>query len=309
MIENQTTTGIKEVDVANRQENIYTVSTANILSKATLYATLWSIGTHGDIAQRTGFDGIELWSASFTPRLQIKTGHINQNERDAIIAGHQSPRKKGLLQMRSHEGDTLIALQAMVILPEMNQSLKDLEKVHDLVGGMPIVMYHETPVSYHQTTHIKERLIQPEANVCADWQVQTAEDFLEALDNHGFSGVCLDLFHLRQPGCLPNWREAIPVLLPRTNEIQIAVGRTDQPGNDPQATVNELADLMNGTEQTELPAILRSIYEAGWHGRVVVELLPDAIKQVLETESFLLPKRDLENTYERIRSNLAKLLG
>lgn len=294
------------------QQNEYSIATASQLDPATAYSVAWPISEHVDVSSRAGFEGnIELWPQRFGPSIELKFEMLTSNTKKKIKSVHQSP--VGLSR-----GKPLASqLQAAVLLPRLNTSLKSLENIRDQVGDVPAVLFRETPLSYMRESSFSYKQIQTDPETAAAWSISSGLDsataariYVEKAKLNLFDGIVIDTHHIRRRNSktlernpLSDWEKSIPELLPYCKEVHVGVGRADYPDMAEKANL-ELRDLLNGgRNSSEIVRMLRFIADSGWAGIVVVELRPSAIKKDYKKKIFLSPN-DLVDSYQRIRITL-----
>lgn len=303
-------------------ENKYGISTANVLDTPTVDKALtWGISKHVEVAKASGIDGVELWPQGVKPLREIDNDTLSEEELSGILSAHQSPRDS----LRS-----LRALKVALFLPHRDKSFDYLERIDAKAGGIPVVLYQETPVEVIRGSTIKNKQIQTDPAVCIAWDVNSASEYLDEVSRRGFTdesgnpGIVIDTHHIRhrdvetgQENPLADWKESIPILLPYTREIHLGVGRWDFGLVDHEKLEDELVDLLNdGENNTEVVQMLRLVAESGWNGLIIIEMRPSFVKKYIRSESnrksksfpekYLgqMSEQDLIETYERIRSTL-----
>jgi len=287
-------------------ENKYGIATANVLDTPTVgMALTWDIAKHIEIANASGLDGVELWPQRIRPLYEIATDSISKEELLGILSAHQSPRER----IRSFR-----ALKVAFFLPHRDKSFDYLEKIDTKTGGIPVVLYQETPEKVIRNSTIKNKQIQTDPSASIAWNANSASEYLDQASRRGFTdgsgnpGIVIDTHHIRhldvrtgQENPLADWKESIPIFLPYTGEIHLGVGRWDFGSVDPKTLREEMIDLLNGGENnTEVVQMLRLIAESGWNGLLIIEMRPSFVKEYLGSMS----EKDLIETYERIRSTL-----
>lgn len=294
---------------SGKHENIYALSTSNILNNATLIAAFsWNTSKHIAVARESGYQGVELWPQRMRGR-RFKAGrlaHLSDIEKTGITSIHQSVARAGDQSLRGK--------QIALFLPEETASLKDLREIKQYLGDIPVV-FMEAPQSFLQETGFSQRGIQTSPELCDAIGATNAEEFVEKIKLMGFSHVVIDTHHIRRPHIktgkpnpLRDWRSSLPILLPHTKELHIGVGRTDF-GNIPaEQTRDELDDLLTGGQKnTEIVQMLRMIGESGWNGLVVVEMRPNELPG--KNHFGQLPKRTLIAHYEKIKQTIDQVLA
>lgn len=299
----------------------YGISTANVLDKATIhFAFGWGLGQHVQTANKAGLDGVEVWATRPINALQSVTGFISDETKKHILSTHQSSRILNVFDSLATLSPEIVA-QA-VLLPHINTSLGQLESLHRHIDrNIPAVLYRETPAEFHKQTHIEKRIIQPDPEVCRDWDVQSAQDFIQKMREKGFTGICLDITHIRRggqdgsaPSVLANWQDSVTTFLQEgvIEEVHIALGRIDPDtakSFGKEKTLSELKDLYDGTSHTDATQILHFLAQKGWKGQMIFEVLPSAILEVTNSPSRFMTQKDLVVVYERLRNNLYKIFN
>lgn len=294
-------------------ENVYGLSTANVLDEATILAAFtWGIQDHVDMATKSGYNGVELWPQRFRPLLQIRVGKLSSSERKGIISAHQSARD-AIPHSRQE-------LQKTIFLPETVASTRDLEVLFDRIGDIPVVLFKENPTEYMDhfdrldIPSFTQRGIQTDPETATLWNSRTEEEYLAHAFRYGFNEIIIDTHHIRrsdkhtgEPNPLRNWQTTIPVLLPYTHEIHVSVGRSNFGDLDPKVIKQEADDMLSGGHNnTELIKMLRLIADQGWKGRVVLEMRPSIYRETIGNKRFLTEK-DLVSIYQAVRKTLYEI--
>lgn len=277
-------------------------SVGNLGDKSIPQSLLWTVEKYVDVVRQARYVGLEWFPIkSFLgvpiAGLQMRRGWLTQRAKDGIISLHQSYRgEKSFAEAWNHPNRALAVL-SYFILPERVSSLNDLEHIQRVLGKkLPVVLYpsqegEESGIQRHFT----DKLFQPTPGVMKQWGVRSIQELIEQTYQRGYTGLCLDLYHFRQPDevDLNPWQETLPQLLPHTKEIHISAGRGDMM-QDFVDTNAELRDLLDGTQYTDLPRILGTIRDLGWSGRMVTEIPAASLKLVLgatarflRTDSFI----------------------
>lgn len=290
-----------------RLENSYALSTASILDQATIsQAFAWGISDHIEVANSTGYNGVELWPQRMRGRT-IRADLLSDRNKKRITSVHQSVGRPIL------QANSLREIQTAVFLPTTIDSLPQLEQIRRHVGDLPVVLKY-MPKTKVENVSYSQKGIQTEPELCLTMNVTNAEDYVAGIKEMGYSHIVVDTHHIRrphsvtnQPNPLANWKETLPGLLLYTNEIHIGVGRTDYGNLPKQQILDETQDLLNGGEKnTELMQMLRFVADSGWRGLVVVELRPSAILNLQGRRRLTrqLPQQELVAAYENIRETL-----
>ncbi len=293
-------TGAPEVDC----------SLMSLFDKSLLLST-FSLPASGylDIIKDSNYSGLE-WHPIKNTRAarQMNSGRVEAEFKDSIHSLHQSWRgEKSLFQAVSSLKP--IAVFSYLILPERVASLNDLENLQRVLGKeLPVVLYPTENGSEESGTerNFKEKIIQPTPEIMQRWHTRTATEFVKKAKRKGYTGLCIDLAHIRgntQEGySFEPWRETLPQLLPFTTEIHVSAGRVDMSYEN---TKNELKDLIKGTCYTELPRMLDLIRQTGWKGRVVTEIPAPAVLGLHSEKSI----QTLINDHKEIVYNIKRLLS
>lgn len=288
--------------------NTYALSTANVLDWATVrQAWSWSVREHVEMAKRSGYEGIEIWPQRMWPLSQIRRGRLSTMEKAGILSAHQSARSGSWWSV--HE------MQKAVWLPRTDSSLVELEQIQKLVEEVPMVLYAEASERGFVNSLFKQRGIQPDPEICEEWQVKSGTGFVKTILEKGFTHVVLDTHHVRRnhrwtgrANALADWRRSVPEMLPFTKEIHVGVGRAGDGGMDARLVVEEARDLLTGGEgNTEVIQMLKLIADAGWNGLVVVEMKPGIFRE--KWGRLWLSDGDLVETYQGIRETMRRIFG
>lgn len=287
-------------------------STANLslFDKSTIYTLGWRLDSFIETTNEAGYNGLEWHPTRFTRSgRQLRNGVVSDYEANSIVSLHQSYRSERNIFEAAAGG--LFAIQSYILLPEMDASLDDLNRIQSLVGRqLPIVM------DSHSDTRVKgphdnfnTKLVQPSSEVMYHWKKPNIDFLTAEMYLRGYSGFCLDLAHIRRPDYLGYsmgpWQEALPQLLPHTKEIHLSAGRVDMPYEN---TLEELRDLIHGTNNTELPQIIQAIKVNKWSGRIVTEI-PSKSLYMLRGQGGMLTVPQLIDDHRNILINTQALLA
>lgn len=286
-------------------------SVGNFFDTSTLYTLAWPVEKFATTAERSGYSGLEWHPLRLLSGLQIKSGLLTRQGRDAITSGHQSFRSEKSLREAWNHPNRLLAVASYGVLPERVKSLDDLEQLQKAVGKrLSMVLYPEYEGEESGTDRpFAQKTFQPTPEVMQRWDVNTPEELIREMYRRGYTGLCLDLYHFRGEGAvnLLPWQETLPKLLPHTTEIHVSAGRVDMP-TDTIDTNAELKDLLDGTNKTELPQILQTIKDVGWNGYVVTEI-PAAAIHFLDRHGRFIPPSTLEGRHRAITSTIKGILS
>jgi len=293
-------------------------SMQNLLDETILgavFAASSPIELHVALAKRAGYQGVEFFPF-IIPDIQIRTRLYDPSVfLDSVRSAHQSWRsEKTFGEVRKHPRPQA-ALFAYVTIEEKVASLKTLKRLQDILGeSLPMVVF---PVDEWRGERgnetfiqLKRKLVQPTPELLRLWKVRTPEEFWQKARSMGFSGICLDLYHIRR---LPvegevgfgHWSEVVPSFLPFTREIHLGVGRRDFRGVDSQ---KELEDLYTGEGKTDISKILELIKNNRWKGPVVTEIPVVGIRDLLGINRFVTPQ-EIVRVHQRIVENLKGMIN
>lgn len=298
-------------------------SVINLFDRSVFYAAFLPANTLIQTFQEAGYRGLQWHPIRTVAGIQLNRGLVTQNSKNAIVSLHQSWRsEKSLIEAWRHPNRPL-AMMAYVLLPEMVNSLNALENLQKVLGkNLPVVLYPPHPKEESGTQRpFAEKIFQPYTEVMFRWGVRTPEKLIEETYKRGYTGLCIDLFHMRRKNInsfdpnssikdsigLNPWQETLPQLLPHTTEIHISAGRTDIKEKIVD-TENELRSLLNGQGNTELIKMLKFIRDSGWRGRIVTEI-PAAALRALRGKNSTLSIRDFVQDHRKIISNIQDILG
>ena len=292
-------------------------SVGNLFDKSILYTASWPVGAFVDTVQESGYRGLE-WHPlrGIVAGVQMNAGLVSQHSKDAIISLHQSYRGERSWREAWRHPNRALATISYVLFPERVSSLNDLERLQRVVGReLPVVLYPPNPGEESGTDrHFAEKTFQPTPEVMHSWNVKTPEELITEAYKRGYTGLCIDLFHMRAERVdgvdLSPWQETLPRLLPHTQEIHVAAGRVDIKQNHNHIdTEQELRDLLNGREDTDLLKMLRLIGESRWNGRVVTEIPAVALHNIRASRSSFSSVKDLVEDHRRIVCNIQDSLS
>ncbi len=145
-----------------------------------------------------------------------------------------------------------------------------------------------------------------------EWQVTNPEELTAEAERRGYTGLCLDLFHMRavdaEGSGLNPWQETLPRLLPMAKEIHVAAGRVDikQGHIDTEC---ELRELLAGQGRTDIIPMLKAIRDEGWQGRIVTEIPAAALHSLRLDRHVSTSIKDLIEDHRRIVSTIQNILG
>lgn len=289
-------------------------SLGNFLDKSMPYTLLWTVNRFVSTAQQAGYAGLE-WHPFRLPMtgLQIRNDTVSQHEKNGIKSLHQSFRgEKNIFEAWHHSNRTL-ALIAYTLLPETVKSLNHLEHIQMVVGKrLPTVLY--PPLKLGEESGVNrpfaEKLFQPTPEVAKRWYVQSVKELVGEAQRRGYTGFCLDLYHFRESGEVDfdPWQSLLPYFLSFTKEIHISAGRLDM--NDKNIdTMAELKDLLDGTNNTDLPKILIAIRDIGWRGLITTEIPAAALKSLDGSQRRFLPESYFIEYHQRITDTITGLLS
>lgn len=302
------------MNIENAEMTIHS-SMQNMVDLPTLYAFFAPLGYFSDVSQKSGYDGMEYFPWRL-PDAQLRTGLASQGALDTITSAHQGFRsERSIKEVLKHPNPKLAAF-FFVTTTERVSSLESLQKLQQIKGrNLPLVVYphHEWQGEneYDLFKELAGKLVQPAPELLGRWGLNSVSQFAKAVTARGYSGLCLDLFHIRRfptqgfnTGFAP-WQEAIPQLLPDTKEIHLGVGRFDFKGNfDSMA---ELMDLYTGNSDTDIVPILEMVRDSGWRGPIVTEIPARAIAKIIN-KRLVTPRLYIE-AHSRITQNLRQVLG
>lgn len=205
-------------------------------------------------------------------------------------------------------------MASYIMFPERVNSIEGLERLQRILGReLPIVLYPSNPEEESGTDRrFSEKLFQPTPEVMYNWGVKTVEELIGEANKRGYSGFCLDLFHIRGEDIegvgLNPWQETLPQLLPHTKEIHISAGRGDirQKRID---TKQELEDLLKGKGDSELLDIIRLIRESKWTGQVVTEIPAVSLHNIRTKRGLFASVKDLIHDHRKIVGNIQDMLS
>lgn len=293
------------------------VSAMSLFDKSTLYTAFLPMGSLVNIAKESGYGGFEWHPLRGTVSgLQVNSGLIGKDSKDAIVSLHQSWRsEKSLAEALKHPNRSLATI-AYVILPERIASLNDLEHLQKVLGKkLPVVLYPSLPDEESGTERdFGEKIFQPYADIMARWGVKTVDELISEAYKRGYTGFAIDLFHMRRPNIdgvgLNPWQETLPQLLPHTKEVHISAGRTDlHYVKGMPDTESELKGLLDSKGDTELLQMLRAIRESGWKGRVVTEIPAIALHQLRREAGQSSSIKTLIQDHRKIVGNIQDILA
>lgn len=287
-------------------------SVMNFFDKSTLFTLIWPVGKYVKTVQEAGYEGLEWHPIRLLSGWQIKAGLLNQQEKDGIKSAHQSWRSEKNIREALNHPNRALAVVSYAVLPEKVKSLDDIEQLQRAVGRkLPVVLYPPQFAEESGTDRpFAEKTFQPTPEIMQALNVKTPEELSEEAHRRGYTGLCLDLFHMRKEGeiDLNPWQKTLPKLLPYTQEIHVSAGRIDN-GDGKVDTMTELNDLLRGTNTTDLPKMLKAVKENNWNGRVVTEIPVAALHLLAGQRSKFMSPKELVGYHARIIETVKTLLS
>ncbi len=301
-----------EKEAVEKSKPIISASMVNMADKPMIWGMLMSLGTVVKLAQKAGHHGVEYFPWRLAD-LQVRSGLVSDKTLEGITSAHQSFRsEKSWREIKAHPNPKL-ALQAYMTTAERIDSLKSLQKLQHKDCSLPLVIYpyHEWlgEQQYPLFASLYNKLVQAAPELLDRWHVK-AENLGSEAQNRDYSGLVIDLFHLRR---LPiqgfttqfeRWQEALPKLLPFTKEIHLGVDRDDMVGSiDSMA---ELKDLYHGDRNTEIVNMLEMIKREGKANYIVTEIPAQGIARL--SGNTILTPTDWVKAHHKIVQNLQEIL-
>jgi hypothetical protein len=275
----------------------------NLFDKSLLKTAGWPISRFVKTIKDAGYTGIE-WHPmrGLFSGIQMQLGLITDADKSSITSLHQSYRsEKNIMESWQHPNRTL-ALMSYFLLPERVSSLKDLLRVQKVVGKqLPVVLYPPNDKEFSGTNlPFSEKLFQPTPEVMANWAANNLDEFITHSHQLGYTGICLDLFHIRSKnigrfGFNP-WENTLRALfeLDRIPQIHLAAGRSDM-GTSHIDTIKELQSLLDPKRDSEIIHMLQTIKDLGWKGNIVTEIPAAVLNQISGTDTFPSTSRLIDN--------------
>lgn len=251
-------------------------SITNFLDTRVPHTVLWTADKFVTIAKECGYDGVEWHPIPAPSGTQMKFGLVSDEVKNAISSVHQSTPNQPTFMAAWNNPKRFIAVLYYIFLPGTKTSLNFLEHIQKVVGrSLPMVLYPPLTGGESGTDRdFGEKLFQPTPEVMHAWKVKTARQLIKQSLSKGYTGFCLDTFHMRAKPfrgiSLNPWQNNLKTLLEFTKEIHISAGRTDfyQTKIDSQ---QELGDLIKGKGNSDITKILEAIKKYNWEGPVVIE--------------------------------------
>lgn len=266
-------------------------SVMNLFDKSTIYTAFYPVSAYVDVIESAGYRGMQWHPIRNTVAgAQMNAGLIGLSDKGAITSGHQSWRNEKSFREAYNHPNRAIAMASYILLSERMASLDDLEKLQRTVGRkLPVVLYPEYEDEESGTSrNFGDKTFQPTPEVMRRWDVRTVQQMIGEAKHRGYTGFCVDLAHLRGESVdgytFNPWQETLPQLLLFAQEIHVSAGRFDM---GYEKTQEELRDLIQGTGNTELSAMLECIGKSGWIGRVVTEIPAMALHGLRGNKPFM----------------------
>lgn len=294
------------------------ISNANLYDPSTLLFLGYPIRALLDTVKTAGYEGME-WHPfrSTAAGLQMYLGLLNQYEKDGIHSLHQSFRMpRNFKEIRESDKPPFEAV-SFVLLPQRTDSLQNLEHVQDVVGKkLPAVLYPKKPTEKDEPTgSFSEKLYQPRPIVMKGWEIKSVEEMQAKGAESGYTGLCIDLFHMRESdkdgAHLIPWQDSLPLMLPNATEVHIAAGRIDM-SNSGIDTMQELKDLLNGKGDSDLLKMLQVIQQymksSGRKLRFVVEIPAKALALLHQDSGKIYTPAQFTKDHKRIVETIQTFL-
>lgn len=274
-------------------------SVLNIYGKSFLPGMFYSLGSIAKLFTDSGYDGMEWHPLSvFTlPGLQIKTGLRRQDDYKYIRSLHQSFRTEpNILAVHS----PLSALATVIL----DYSPTSLFALHGFDDSLPVVVYPEQ-VEDRGVLGKRQAIFQPTASQAKEWDIKHASSWTVAMESRGLDGFCVDTHHIRgiDGQYKIHWWEFIARHINLIKSVHVAIGRIDVP-NPNFDTMEELTDLIEDKEHTDVSNILYMLKDYNYQGPLVVEVWVDAL--ALYTGKRLLNRSDVVDLHSRIIHSLRR---
>lgn len=251
-------------------------SITNFLDTKIPYTVLWTAEKLVMVAKDCGYSRVEWHPIPTFSGTQMKAGFISDKTKNAIASIHQNTPKQETLSAAWNHPNRFLAILHYVFLQNNRQSLDSLEYVQKVIDKkVPMILYPPIKRGESGTNRdFIEKLFQPTSDIMHMWKVKTVKQLIAQSKRRGYTGFCLDTFHMRKKAVdgidLNPWETNLKSLLTFTKEIHLAIGRGDIIQSDINSQ-RELVDLINNNRKSEIFQILRSIKSFGWQGEIVLE--------------------------------------
>ena len=176
-------------------------SIVNFLDAKIPYTTLWTAEKFITVAKRCGYSRVEWHPIPSISGLQMKLGLISEKTKNAIASIHQSPPNQETLMDAWHHPNRFRATLYYFFLPSKSkQSLDALEQAEKTIERrVPMILYPATRSRESGTNRdFIEKLFQPTSEIMHVWKVKTVKQLIEESQKRGYTGFCLDIFHMRK---------------------------------------------------------------------------------------------------------------
>jgi len=277
----------------------------------------------GGLVQTSGSDLAALSEAPYEGMQYTPMRYLDSSARphrmdpelcDRIEGGHQTWFSGDYVQdriqlRRPWEFQNAVILGSALFTPTASGSLRALQALQSRVARqIPVVLYPTRDNAEIAATRdvFNERIFQPKPDIYSAWSIEPNQapqkicaDIREALHRRGYTGVAFDAFHWRIPDQthdLPPWEQGIESLFDEIDEFHVSAGRVDYPATSID-TIGELRGLLNGDTNTVLAQMMDRLRQAGWKGRVVVEVPLAGLQKVSGKK---LSDNDVLNAHEKI---------
>lgn len=288
---------------------VLALSMLSLVGANTPYVPVLPVGWYVDIAQKSGFDGVEYWPIQPTSAFQVNHELLSEKERNGIISAHQSftGQIESLDRARIKYGLPMAFIMDM-LLENSDKSLLTIHKLQAIIKKpLPVVLYIGTLDSVVASAKLSSLVTQPIGEEFSREKIPSIDEYLKILQKRNLT-ICLDTHHFRSRIAgtpLENWKSALNSFLPFIQEVHISVGRTDEddPGVDTMAELKALIELDTGNV---VFSILATIKKSNFRGPYVVEIPIDSLQKICG--GIMTPKKII-GVYTIIVSNLRSFLS
>lgn len=301
-----------EAERPGKKEAMLAIPTFGVMAPQTVHlAVMMDIDGHVKMArkanEKSGYPnspyGVEVWSQPPTISRQIRDHDIKPDTLSHIVSTHQNP---------------ILGGPAGYILPGLHRSLRDQKTIDEMRNKAGLTTQHvvfketyDRPDS-RQIAQGLNAVIQLDPELWDMINARNLQDVIDWIKQNNLRAV-LDTAHIRRKnknGDLTRYPEPARVIdalykdyeagkeeKPLLAEIHIGE-RPDLPAVDPETSVREEKDLINGTEGTSIFPILKRASNHGFRGIVVFESHPATTKEAIKGKTPLLRRGQIVDALE-----------
>ncbi len=234
---------------------------------------LWPMSKFINTALGFGADGIRFQPMRNYAAWQLFTGQLNNENLNGILCTEQSFRSERWPWQWLFHKNKKLALAAWLFMPYISDKFEDslwgVRKLTQVMGkSLPITLY-PAKRGQHQPTQLgyPHMLIQIAPEMLIDLGITKYADIPSILYNLKYTGVTLDLLHIRRSS---DWLVLFEIILPYIQEVHIPLLRPDF-SDYSQLIAHFWSDVKNNTSTSSMGYMLTRLISEGWGGNIVLE--------------------------------------